>query len=108
MHNTVAVANRDQMTRAGCFLWVDWAQAESTKYHVSKARVVEAWHDGYSRIGVHHRRAVLYSEQQDFWIVVDDVPGKIGPRSAAALAVCRLSLRVRRRTIANDNAEGRL
>ena len=76
VHNTVTVAGRDQMTRAGRFLWVDWAQAESVNYRVGTANAVEAWHYGYSRIGVQHRRSVFYSDEQDFWIVVDDVLGK--------------------------------
>ncbi|PYY13786.1 MAG: hypothetical protein DMG61_12345, partial [Acidobacteria bacterium] len=58
-HNTITVSDRDQMTRAGRFLWVDWAQADWMEYEVGDScRVIEAWHDGYEKVGAKHRRSV--------------------------------------------------
>ena len=74
VHNTVTIGHRDQMTRAGRFLWLDWAQAQSVQYRVGElATAVEAWHDGYKKLGIVHKRAVLNIE--DCWIVVDDLSG---------------------------------
>jgi asparagine synthase (glutamine-hydrolysing) len=74
VHNSVAVGHRDQMTRAGRFLWLDWAQAECSRYRVGKlGTAVEAWHDGYRNLGIVHKRAVLNIE--DCWMIVDDLTG---------------------------------
>jgi hypothetical protein len=53
VHNTATVDGRDQMTRAGRFLWLDWAQAEITGTNSSSG---EAFHDGYRQIGARHTR----------------------------------------------------
>src|SRR5580700_10842968 len=58
-HNTVMVDHRDQMRRAGRFLWLDWAQARGRSYSASGragADRFEGEHDGYNRFGVKHRR----------------------------------------------------
>jgi asparagine synthase (glutamine-hydrolysing) len=76
VHNTVTLEDRDQMTRAGQFLWLDWAQARSIEYEVgNRAKAAEASHDGYARIGAMHRRSVLCVKDHDLWIVVDDLTG---------------------------------
>src|SRR5579884_3075668 len=76
VHNTVTIGGRDQMTRAGRFLWLDWAQANPQCYALSSGeQVVEAEHDGYARLGATHRRSVLCLTDEDIWIVVDDVTG---------------------------------
>src|SRR5579884_1321772 len=76
VHNTVSIGGRDQMTRAGRFLWLDWAQANSQSYALrSDVQVIEARHNGYARFGATHRRAVLCLENEDVWIVVDDITG---------------------------------
>ncbi|PYY04381.1 MAG: hypothetical protein DMG64_04870 [Acidobacteria bacterium] len=76
VHNTITVGNQDQMTRAGRFLWVDWAQADWREYEIGNScGAIEAWHDGYSRIGAMHRRSIAYLQEKDIWIVVDDVCG---------------------------------
>jgi hypothetical protein len=77
VHNTVTVDGRDQMRRAGRFLWLDWAQA-SGRLHSSTngARLdrFEGAHDGYRRIGVTHRRMVQWLPAVG-WVVVDDIEG---------------------------------
>ena len=76
VHNTITVDRKDQMTRAGRFLWLDWAQARSLLYAVGKiGNAIEASHDGYRRMGVSYRRSVLSLVNSDAYIVVDDVAG---------------------------------
>ncbi len=77
VHNTVMVDHRDQMRRAGRFLWVDWAQASGRSPSVSGracADRFESQHDGYKRLGVKHRRAVQWLADAG-WVVVDDIDG---------------------------------
>lgn len=74
VHNTVIVADREPMTRAGRFLWLDWADATSRRYSLDEnTHCVEAAHNGYRRIQATHKRSVLWREDEEFWIVVDDV-----------------------------------
>jgi hypothetical protein len=80
VHNTVMVDHRDQMRRAGRFLWVDWAQASGRSYSVSGracADRFEGEHDGYKRLGVKYRRAVQWLADAG-WVVVDDIDGPGG------------------------------
>lgn len=60
VHNTVTVDGRDQMRRAGRFLYLDWAQACSIIDRRSErsAPEVSAEHDGYRAYGLSHRRTV--------------------------------------------------
>jgi Heparinase II/III-like protein/Heparinase II/III N-terminus len=77
VHNTVTVDHRDQMRRAGRFLWVDWAQAEG-RVHFSRngacADRFEGEHDGYKRLGVKHRQTVQWLGGSG-WVIVDDLEG---------------------------------
>ena len=76
VHNTVIVSGRDQMTRAGRFLWLDWAKAEATSYSVEGVgNALEAEHDGYRGLGAVHRRSVLSLPDWDVYLVVDDIFG---------------------------------
>jgi len=62
VHNTVTVNGKDQMTAAGRFLYLDWAQAEivaGEKAGDGCWRTLIAVHDGYRRDGVTHQRSVL-------------------------------------------------
>jgi len=81
VHNTVMVDGRDQMRRAGRFLWLDWAQASgrsfSTPFSTTNANspdCFEGEHDGYRRLGVKHRRMVQ-CVTEDAWVIVDDLLG---------------------------------
>jgi hypothetical protein len=93
VHNTVMVDRRDQMRRAGRFLWLDWAQASgrsfptslspslSTSFSTSSSTTIadspnyfEGEHDGYQRLGVKHRRMV-HCVTEDAWVIVDDLLG---------------------------------
>ena len=77
VHNTVTLDGRDQMRRAGRFLWVDWAQASGISSATSKSAVpdyFEGEHDGYRRLGATHRRSVQYLPHAG-WVILDDVLG---------------------------------
>ena len=67
VHNTATIDGMDQMTRAGRFLWLDWAQA---KLISGGNDLCEAYHDGYRGIGVRHTRRVQRS-QGGLWDVWD-------------------------------------
>jgi len=74
-HNTVTIDGQDQMTYAGRFLWLDWAQAEVLDQQAAKkGKLVKivAQHDGYTHLGVIHRRSVT-CESSRKWIVQDDL-----------------------------------
>lgn len=74
VHNSVTVARRDQMRRAGRFLWLDRAQARVVRHEVdSEGRLIElaAEHDGYRDLAVKHRRTVRAREGG--WDVEDEI-----------------------------------
>ena len=73
VHNTITINNADQMTRAGRFLWLDWAQAEikSCKLDASASvNQIVAQHNGYRRLGLLHQRKVI-AEQGGHWCILD-------------------------------------
>ncbi len=81
VHNTVMVDRRDQMRRAGRFLWLDWAQALGRSFSTSISNTgadfpdrFEGEHDGYRSLGVKHRRMVQ-RVTEDAWVIVDDLLG---------------------------------
>ena len=77
VHNTITIDGRDQMRRAGRFLWLDWAQASGRAYRPSVAAFADRFdgsHDGYKKLGVNHRRAVQWLAGAG-WIIVDDIEG---------------------------------
>ena len=74
VHNTVQLGELDQMTRAGRFLWLDWAQAEivSSQFADDHSLIsLTAQHDGFMRVGTLHRRMV--QSRADGWWVKDDL-----------------------------------
>jgi hypothetical protein len=70
VHNTVTINGRDQMARAGKFLWLDWAQAERIPSERGRADEISAQHDGYAGMGCRHRRR-LSLIKSDSWRVED-------------------------------------
>lgn len=75
VHNTVAVNSLDQMTYAGRFLWLDWAQGML----VSKDRSIDgSWdhiiarHNGYRKLNIVHQREV-FAHTGDRWIIEDRI-----------------------------------
>jgi hypothetical protein len=73
VHNTVMVDGREQMTRAGRFLYLDRAQAEILKHETAEdgsSERITAQHDGYLPWGmVTTRQVTIY--QDDRWLVED-------------------------------------
>jgi hypothetical protein len=75
VHNTISVQGKDQMTRAGRFLWLDWAQGQIIDYErATNGRLIRimAQHNGYEALGVIHRREVLVSKR-DHWNINDQL-----------------------------------
>jgi heparinase II/III-like protein len=73
-HNTVTVDGRDQMDRAGRFLWLPWATGRALAHQRSGAGYLAYWegeHNGYQRLSVPavHRRAIL--RLNDHWLILD-------------------------------------
>ena len=74
VHNTLTLDERDQMLRAGRFLWLDWAQAEIVAHAVDDDGLLQrvtAEHDGYRKQHARHQRTL--SANKDGWIVADSV-----------------------------------
>src|ERR1700704_318085 len=76
VHNTVMVDRRDQMRRAGRFLWLDWAQGSGRSSSISVPTTsvdlpdcFAGEHNGYRRLGVTHRR-VVQCLTDDAWVIV--------------------------------------
>lgn len=77
VHNTITIDSRDQMRRAGRFLWLDWAQATGRSFSttdVDYPDCFEGGHTGYRSLGVTHRRTVRHLSSAG-WIIVDDLLG---------------------------------
>jgi hypothetical protein len=76
VHNTLTINQRNQMTAAGRFLFVDRAQAEVLEAADDR---LTACHDGYQRMGWVHQRTLQAVPQG--WLVIDRVlpsmPGKL-------------------------------
>jgi hypothetical protein len=74
VHNTVTVNAQPQMRRAGRFLWLDWAQAETLDIGYDEEGQITwmvAEHYGYRHFGVIHRRTV--SAEGGIWIIRDQI-----------------------------------
>lgn len=76
-HNTVTVDGRDQMDKAGRFLWLPWARGISRFDATSEGRFFAYWegeHNGYQRLEplATHRRGILRIGD-DHWLVLDEV-----------------------------------
>ncbi len=82
VHNTITVDGRDQMSRGGRFLTLDWFPAYSqnrleTDEHILGRTL--SYHKGYRRLGIRHERvATVYMDER--WEVRDNLvftqPGK--------------------------------
>ena len=91
LHNTLTVNGREQMTKAGQFLWLDWAQAEviGVKHDIAgRVNWAAAQHDGYREIGVNHQREVSLEGNQ--WLVRDEVLPMDGRRQSGRYYQVRL------------------
>ena len=78
VHNTLSVDGREQMTRAGRFLYLDWAQAAGVLREQAGDGSFErlrASHNGYHRLGVTHMRQVT-AFRDGRWRVEDSLLGR--------------------------------
>ncbi len=90
-HNTLTINDLPQMTKAGRFLWLDWAQAEildTNRDQHGRLSWAVVQHDGYRRLKIIHRRAV--SVQGDLWMVRDQVLPREGSQGSRAPVEVRL------------------
>jgi hypothetical protein len=91
VHNTLTVDQHDQMTKAGQFLWLDWAQAEvldTSEDERGRLTWAVAQHNGYRRLKVIHRRTVAV--EGDTWIVRDQLVPAAGTTGAGVPLNIRL------------------
>lgn len=72
VHNTITIDGEDQMTRAGRFLWLDWAQARVLPNNSGAGDpcTLSAEHRGYLRKGIVHQRKVAAASDGS-WEITD-------------------------------------
>ncbi len=90
-HNTIQVDGKDQMTRAGRFLWLDWAQAIIKPTQVGPDGIlssVEAEHNGYRKAGAIHQRSVTLDSAGGCQVIDRVIPS--GQGSSTRLHTIRL------------------
>jgi hypothetical protein len=86
VHNTVTVDDRDQFTRAGRFLYLDWFNAFQSACPESDPAIlhcVRGWHAGYRKEGIRHARTVT-AFTDGHWQIQDDLQGLRNPRRRQA------------------------
>ncbi|MGD0005831.1 MAG: alginate lyase family protein [Anaerolineaceae bacterium] len=76
VHNTITVDSRDQMQRAGRFLWVNWAQAFFLTGEAPNN--LAAQHYGYKHLGILHCRRLLQIDPLRWHIKDDLLPTRPG------------------------------
>ena len=69
LHNSVTVNGQEQMTRAGRFLYLDWANAD---YLTGSGDSVIASTTAYARLGVRHTRS-LAAPEAGGWLIKDEL-----------------------------------
>lgn len=79
-HNTVMLNDRDQMTKASRFIWLNWTKSKIINFTTSKdITFFEGEHYGYSPVV--HRRGLCQLE--DTLIIIDDLIGEIQQEKAS-------------------------
>ncbi len=90
-HNTVSVDEKDQMERAGRFLWLPWLTSVVRCNRRSERGRLSYWegeHRGYQRLKdpVVHRRGIL--RLQEDWLVFDELAGSANHRYQLNWTLC--------------------
>jgi hypothetical protein len=67
IHNTISINSQDQMTRAGRFLWLDWAKAKIIRNNPNS---INGIHEGYLKFGVLHKRKLEVNGKSG-WLITD-------------------------------------
>jgi len=73
VHNTLMVDGREQMTRGGRFMVLDWANAFAKpviEFDDKVLHKIKAYYTGYRKFGIEHERTVTVY-QEEFWRVED-------------------------------------
>jgi len=70
VHNTITIDQKDQMLRAGKFLWLKKAQASIITRHNDTS--ISASHEGYKSLGIIHSRFIHQPETYEL-IVKDSI-----------------------------------
>ena len=75
VHNTITIDSRDQMTRGGRFLTLDWFPAYSKNLLEADEKIlgrVLAYHKGYRRLGIRHERmTTVFTDER--WEIKDNL-----------------------------------
>jgi Heparinase II/III-like protein/Heparinase II/III N-terminus len=75
VHNTITIDDRDQMTRGGRFITLDWFPAYSKSLLEADEKIlgrVIAYHKGYQKLGVRHERiATTFTDER--WEIKDNL-----------------------------------
>ncbi len=72
VHNTVTVNGRDQMTRAGRFLYLDWFDAYRQNIIESDPAILQCVIGHYRKDSLSHTRTVtVYADER--WLVLDEI-----------------------------------
>jgi hypothetical protein len=75
VHNTITIDGKDQMTRGGRFLTLDWFPAYSKSVLEADENIlgrILSYHKGYSRLGIRHERtATAFTDER--WEVKDRI-----------------------------------
>ncbi|MCK6478939.1 MAG: heparinase II/III family protein, partial [Planctomycetes bacterium] len=85
VHNAVSVDGLDQMEKGPRFLWLDWTRGRVHRRASDPAgrwALLDMEQDGYRRIGVRCRRALILLGGRH-WLVIDDLGGE-GERELSA------------------------
>ncbi|MFU8825876.1 MAG: alginate lyase family protein [Brevefilum sp.] len=88
VHNTLTVDGQEQMTLAGRFLWLQWAQADVLGHTLGEdgqSDWVKAEHDGYAKLRMAHQRKL--SRVENGW-AVEDAVNPYGEQDARYHEVC--------------------
>ena len=72
VHNTVVINSRDQMTRAGRFLYLDWVNAYRVSLPVKDSAELQRVRGRYRGGGYRHTRIVSVRDD-DRWLVEDEI-----------------------------------
>ena len=71
VHNTITIDEKNQMLKAGRFLWLDWAQAKIIRKDPFDGKIV-AEHDGYKNVGINHLRQLSMVDDSR-WEIRDEL-----------------------------------
>ena len=98
VHNTLTINGQDQMTRAGKFLWLDWAQAQVER---CSPQEISAHHNGYRHLGLLHHRSLRPGDHGGWGHRRRDPAVARGPLKTArswSIGSCRIGLSSKTRT----------